>query len=120
MAPTPQACGVSDSLLEVVTAAGGAATCPDGKLRDSKYAVLFDKTTTLCFMLNLEQGQCYSLTGTPENPTFATSACDGSLPVVQVVRRIDGDSDRTLCPAETKAIAYPQSARLYCLQPVRN
>ncbi len=73
MAPTPQDCGVSDSLLEVVTAAGGA-----------------------------------------------TSPCDGSLPVVQVVRRVDGDSDRTLCPVETKAVAYPQSARLYCLQPIRN
>jgi hypothetical protein len=120
MSPTPKDCGLSDSLLEVVTAAGGSSTCPDGKLRDSKYAVLFDKTTTLCFMLNLAQGQCYSLTGTPENPTFVTSSCDGSLPVVQVVRRIDGDSDHALCPAETKAVSYPKPARLYCLQPVRN
>jgi hypothetical protein len=120
MAPTPQDCGASDALLEVASAGGGSATCPDGKVKDSKYAVLSGKTTTLCFLLNLEQGHCYSLTGTPENPTFATSACDGSRPVVQVVRRVDGNSDHTLCPAETKAFSYPEPARLYCLQPVRN
>jgi hypothetical protein len=107
MAPTPQDCGESDSLLEVATAAGGSSTCPDGKLKDSQYSVLFDKTTTLCFLLNLQQGQCYAVTGTPESPTFATSSCDGSVPVVQVVRRVDGNSDRTLCPTETKAVSYP-------------
>jgi hypothetical protein len=120
MAPTPQDCGVSDALLEVATSGGGSATCPDGKVKDSKYAVLSDKTTTLCFLLNLTQGRCYSATGTPQSPTFAMSPCDGSLPVVQVVRRVDGNSDRTLCPAETKAVSYPQPARLYCLQPIRN
>jgi len=120
MAPTPQDCGESDSLLEVATAGGGSTTCPDGKLKDSTYAVLFDKTTTLCFLLNLKQGQCYSVTGTPESPSFAASPCDGSIPVVQVVRRVDGNSDRTLCPTETKAVSYPAPARLYCLQPLKN
>jgi hypothetical protein len=118
--PTPQDCGESDSLLEVATAAGGSTTCPDGKLKDSQYSVLFDKTTTLCFLLNLKQGQCYAVTGTPESPTFATSPCDGSVPVVQVVRRVDGNSDRTLCPTETKAVSYPAPARLYCLQPLKS
>jgi hypothetical protein len=120
MAPTPQDCGESDSLLEVATAAGGSSTCPDGKLKDSQYSVLLDKTTTLCFLLNLQQRQCYAVTGTPESPTFATSSCDGSAPVVQVVRRVEGNSDRTLCPTETKAVSYPAPARLYCLQPLKN
>jgi hypothetical protein len=120
MAPTPQDCHQSDSLLEVATAGGGSSRCPDGKLRDSQYSVLFDKNTTLCFLLNLKQGQCYSVGGTPESPTFATAPCDGSVPVVQVVRRVDGESDRTLCPTESDAVSYPAPARLYCLQPLKS
>jgi hypothetical protein len=120
MAPPPQDCDEPDSILEVAATGGRSATCPDGKLKNSKYAVLFDGSTTLCFLLNLRQGQCYIATGAPESPVFAASTCDGSVPVVQVVRRIDGNSDHTLCPAETKAVSYPEPARLYCLQPLKS
>lgn len=119
MRPTPQDCDARDSTLEVASTGGGSATCPDGKLKDSQYAVLFDKTTTLCFMLNLRQGQCYSVSGTADNPGFRQEACDGLVPVVQVVKRVDGDYHRSLCPEDTKAVFYVQPARLYCLQPLK-
>jgi hypothetical protein len=72
---------------------------PDGKLQDSEYAYHFDGTTTLCLILNLKQGQCYTATGTAENPSFATADCDGSAPVIRVVKRIDGSTDTEPCPA---------------------
>lgn len=119
MSPNPQSCDSPDSTLKVASTGGGSAACPDGKLKDSQYAVLFDKSTTLCFMLNLKQGRCYSVEGTSENPVFAESACDGLLPVVEVVKRIEGDYDRSLCPEATKAVFYLQPARLYCLRQLR-
>jgi hypothetical protein len=120
MAPAPQDCDAPDSTLEVASTGGGSAACPDGKLKDSQYAVLFDKSTTLCFLLNLKQGQCYSLSGTPGNPIFTQAGCDGSVQVIQVVKRIDGDYDRSLCPEGTKPVFYLKPARLYCLQPLKN
>lgn len=87
MAPTPPDYGESGSLLEVATAAQGSVTCPDGKLKDPQYSVLFFSTVT----------------GTPESPTFAASPRDGVAPVVHVVRRVDENRDRTLCPTETKS-----------------
>jgi hypothetical protein len=116
----PQDCAKPDSTFEVATKGGASANCPDGKLEDSDYAVFRDGTTTLCFMLNFKQGQCYTASGEAKNPIFAATACDGSLPRFQVVKRIDGSSDEALCPAGTKAISYPVPARLYCLQPLKN
>jgi hypothetical protein len=113
MAPPPQDCGEPDSILEVASTGGRSATCPDGKLKNSKYAVVFDGSTTLCFLLDLKQGQCYSAIGAPESPVFAASTCDGSVPVVQVVRRIDGNSDHTLCRRRPKR--SPTRTRRDCI-----
>lgn len=96
-----------------------SATCPDGKLKGSRYAVLFDKSSTLCFMLNLEQGHCYSVEGNSDNPIFVESARAGPIPVVRVVERIDGEYARSLCPDETKTVFYLMPAQLYCLQPLK-
>ena len=93
--------------------------CPDGKLKDSQYAALFDKSTTICFLLNLQQGRCYALSGTSGIPIFTQVACDDSAETVQVVKRIDGSYDRSLCPAGTKPVSYLNPARLYCLQPLK-
>ena len=118
--PAAQDCTKPDSLFEVAGKGDASTNCPDGKLQDSRYAFLRDGTTTLCLMLNFEQGQCYTATGQAKNPTFAATACDGSLPRFEVVKRIDGSSDASMCPAGTKAISYPVPARLYCLERLQN
>jgi hypothetical protein len=118
--PPPQDCDKPDSTLEVAAKGGSSANCPDGKRKGSDYSILFDGTTTLCLMLNLKQGQCYSVSGTAEDPTFVVSACDGSLPGIKVVNRLDGRTDAELCPADTKPISYPSPARLYCLGRLEN
>ena len=119
--PAPEDCADPDALLEVVTEGDGSAKCPDGKLQSSRYAFLHDDTTTLCLMLNLAPGHCYSVAGAPDNPTFALTDCNGSLPGFKVSKRIDGSANTELCDAGTRAIAYPDPAsRLYCLQPLNN
>jgi hypothetical protein len=114
--PPPEDCAKPGALFEIVTKGGSSTNCPDGKLQDSTYAFLRNDTTTLCFMLNFTEGQCYAPTGTPDNPSFAPTDCDGSLPRFRVDKRIDGNADHALCSAGTKAVSYPEPARLYCLQ----
>jgi hypothetical protein len=120
LTPPHRDCADPESIFEVVTRGDASATCPDGKVDKSAYAYLRDGTTTLCLMLNLKQGQCYTATGTPENPSFATAACTGSGPRVEVVKRVDGSADTSLCPEGTRAFSYPNPARLYCLQRVKS
>lgn len=86
----------------------------------SLYAYLFDGTTTLCLMLNLKQGHCYTASGTAENPQFDAADCNGSATVIRVAKRVDGSADVALCPAGTKPISYPTPARLYCLERLEN
>jgi hypothetical protein len=118
--PTPQDCSDPNSIFEVAGKGDGSANCPDGKLEDSKYAFMRDHNVTLCLMLNLKQGQCYSATGTPENPSFAAATCAGSGPLLKVVKRADDSSDLTRCPSGTRAFSYPSPTRLYCLERLEN
>jgi hypothetical protein len=116
----PQDCDKPDSIFEVAAKGDGPASCPDGKREDSLYAYLFDGTTTLCLMLNLKQGQCYSVSGTATRPMFVPADCDSAPPLIKVVKRIDGSTDTSLCSVGTKAASYPSPARLYCLEPIRS
>ena len=119
--PAPgQDCDKPDSIFEVAAKGDGSALCPDGKRQDSLYAYLFDGTTTLCLMLNLKQGHCYTASGTAENPQFDAADCNGSATVIRVAKRVDGSADVALCPAGTKPISYPTPARLYCLERLEN
>jgi hypothetical protein len=117
----PQDCDRPDAIFEVVSKGGASANCPDGKLKDSQYAVLGDDSTTLCLMLNFRKGRCYAASGDDTDPMFTPSSCDGAGPIFRVSERIDGSTDTEACPAGTKAVAYPQpAARLYCLSRVEN
>lgn len=120
LAPPHRDCADPESIFEVVSRGDASATCPDGKVEKSAYAYLRDGTTTLCLMLNLKQGQCYTATGTPDNPTFASATCTGSGPRVEVVKRVDGSTDTSSCPQGSRAFTYPKPARLYCLQRVHS
>jgi hypothetical protein len=116
----PRDCTNPDSIFEVAAKGDASANCPDGTIDGSAYAFLRKGTTTLCLMLNLKQGQCYTATGTADNPSFATATCAGSGPRIKVVKRDDETSDQSLCPAGTKAVSYPKPARLYCLERLGN
>jgi hypothetical protein len=115
-----QDCDKPDSMFEVAAKGDSSLLCPDGKRQDSLYAYLFDGTTTLCLILNLKQGHCYTASGTAENPQFDAADCNGSATVIRVAKRVDGSSDVALCPAGTKPISYPSPARLYCLERLEN
>ena len=115
LSPNPQDCTNPDSTLEVASTGDGSMKCPDGKREGSAYTILFDGTTTLCLMVNLQQSQCYSVSGETTDPTFVGTSCESSLPGIKVVKRIDGSTDAALCPSGTKPISYPSPARLYCL-----
>jgi hypothetical protein len=116
----PRDCANPDSIFEVAAKGDASGNCPDGKIERSEYAFLRKGTTTLCLMLNFKQGQCYTATGTAENPSFAAANCAAAGPRIKVVKRDDKSSDRALCPAGTKAVSYPTPARLYCLQRLEN
>jgi len=116
----PRDCANPDSIFEVVVRGDASANCPDGKLDGSQYTFMRKGTTTLCLMLNLKQDQCYTATGTAENPSFASATCSGSGPRIRVVKRDDESSDHALCPEGTKAVSYPTPARLYCLERLEN
>jgi hypothetical protein len=118
--PAPQDCADPNSIFEIAGKGDGSANCPDGKLEDSKYAFMRDNNTTLCLMLNLKQGHCYTATGTPDNPSFAASTCDASGPRLKVVKRSDDSSNVTQCPSGTRAFSYPSPTRLYCLERLEN
>ncbi len=96
-------------MFEVAAKGDGSANCPDGKLEDSKYAFLRKGTTTLCLMLNFKQDQCYTATGTADNPSFAAATCAAAGPRIKVVKRDDESSDVTRCPAGTQRGLVPKS-----------
>ncbi len=116
----PRDCANPDSIFEVAAKGDAAGNCPDGTIDGSAYAFLRKGSTTLCLMLNFKQDQCYTATGTADNPSFATATCVAAGPRIKVVKRDDGTSDDALCPAGTKAVSYPKPARLYCLQRLEN
>jgi hypothetical protein len=116
----PRDCANPDSIFEVAARGDASGNCPDGTTDRSAYAFLRKGSITLCLMLNLKQDQCYTATGTADNPSFATATCAAAGPRIKVVKRDDESSDHELCPAGTKAVSYPKPARLYCLQRLEN
>lgn len=91
-------------------------TCPDGKREHSIYERTSNRSTTLCFMINLRQDQCYQVIRDGEAVSMKPDDCNESSPLhVRVSQRIDGSSDKTQCPPDSRGIAYPVPARVYCL-----
>jgi hypothetical protein len=117
---TPRDCAGFDAIFEVASKGDASANCPDGKLEGSAYSFLRKGSTTLCLMVNLKQSQCYTVSGTGDDLSFALADCAGSGIRMRVARRDDDSSDHSLCPPGTKAISYPNPARLYCLERLEN
>lgn len=101
---------------ELAFKGGASESCPDGKREHSIYERATNHSTTLCFMINLLQDQCYQLIRDGEAVSMKPDDCNESGPVhVKVSQRLDGSSDKTRCPADSRGIGYPVPARVYCL-----
>ncbi|MGD1169570.1 hypothetical protein ACKUVQ_17345 [Mycobacterium seoulense] len=111
-------CANPAAVYELAFKGGPSATCPDGKRDHSAYDRFTEDSSILCFAFNLKEGQCYQM----PNPgaadmTMRLGDCEShsGAPQVKVVQRIDGSTDKTQCPPESKAVSYPQPPRVYCL-----
>jgi hypothetical protein len=101
---------------ELAFKGGASESCPDGKRDHSIYERTSNHSTLLCFMINLRQDQCYQVTRDGEAVSMKPDDCNRSSPLhVRVSQRIDGSADKTQCPPDSKGIAYPVPARVYCL-----
>ncbi|MBN9636045.1 MAG: hypothetical protein J0H22_12755 [Actinobacteria bacterium] len=78
------------------------------------------KAATLCFALNLHEGDCYALDLTGKSirnidcaqaPTIANSHTG----VFKVTQRLDGSVDETACATAAKAMVFTSPQRVYCL-----
>lgn len=93
-----------------------SANCPDGKREHSIYERASNHSTTLCFMINLQQGRCYLFISDGEAVSLRPGDCDNPHRIqVKVAQRIDGSTDKTQCPPGDKGVSYPEPARVYCL-----
>lgn len=108
-------CADPTATYQLVAQAGPTATCPDGQREDSLYEVFTNESSTLCFAANLKQGQCYMKMDDGKSKRLTPADCDDRrFAQIKVVRRIDGSSDKSQCPADTKGVSYPVPPRVYC------
>lgn len=112
----PTDCAASVATYELAAKGGPTTTCPDGKRDDSVYSRLTNESHTLCFAANLQQGQCYLRTEERKTATWTPIDCtEARFARFKVDKRVDGSTDKTQCPRGTRANAYPQPPRLYCV-----
>ncbi|OBF46182.1 hypothetical protein A5719_01550 [Mycolicibacterium peregrinum] len=107
---TPSGCSNPDAIYELVSKGGGSATCPDGKRADSDYSVLMDDSRTYCFILNFEEGECFNL----DDKLASLVECSDPNAVIKIVQRVDGSTDPAVCGSGSRAVAFPEPARVYC------
>lgn len=107
---TPAGCSNPEAIYELASKGGGSATCPDGKRADSDYSVLMDKTRTYCFILDIEEGECFNIS----DKLIAPVECSDPDASIKIVKRVDGSTDPAVCDSGSNAVAFPEPARLYC------
>lgn len=114
--PASGGCTDPAATYELAFKGGASESCPDGKRDHSIYQRASNHSTTLCFMINLRQDQCYQVTRDGEAVSVKPDDCNQSSPMhVRVSQRIDGSSDKSQCPPDSRGIGYPVPARVYCL-----
>ena len=114
----PIDCGDPQANFELA-AMSGSAQCPDKPISDTAYVYLTTADTTMCFIPVLAQGACFRADSV--YTVFDAAECadrSAGAKLLRVAKRIDGSTDKALCPTATKSLAYPQPARLYCLTTV--
>jgi hypothetical protein len=112
-------CTDPEATYEVAFKGGASDTCPDGKQEHSIYQRASNHSTTLCFIINLQQGRCYQMIRDGAAVSLRPDDCSVSHAVqVRVTQRIDGSTDKTQCAPGQRGVAYPVPARIYCLAKV--
>src|SRR5947209_4641349 len=110
-------CTYPAATYELAFKGGASDSCPDGEREHSIYERTSNHSTTLCFIINLQQGRCYLFISDGEAVSFKPGDCGNPNGVkVKVAQRIDGSTDKAQCPAGTKGIGYPTPPRVYCLE----
>ncbi len=122
---TSTSCESSDAVYELAgeTSMG---LCPDGKApSDGPYFYATSnqddpKAASLCFALNLHQGDCYALDLTGKSVTNidcaqAPTIANSHTGVFKVAQRIDDSVDETACATAAKAMVFTSPQRVYCL-----
>ncbi len=122
---TSTSCESSDAVYELAgeTSKG---LCPDGKApSDGPYFYATSnqddpKAASLCFALNLHQGDCYALDLTGKSVTNidcaqAPTIANSHTGVFKVSQRIDDSVDETACATAAKAMVFTSPQRVYCL-----
>jgi hypothetical protein len=118
MSPRATDCADPGAVYELAyEAEGPAATCPDGFREDSGYAVLFNNSHTYCFVLNVDEGECFSVL--PEAQLFRPVDCTDPDANSRIDKIFEGAEDLALCPAGPQGASFPQPARTYCVVPAR-
>ncbi|WP_454788250.1 LppU/SCO3897 family protein [Mycolicibacterium lutetiense] len=106
----PADCSNPEAIYELVSKGGGSATCPDGNRADSDYNVLMDESRTYCFIVDLEEGECFNL----DDKLVTRVECSDPNAVIKIVKRVDGSTDPAVCDSGSHAVAFPEPARVYC------
>lgn len=122
---TATSCDSPNAVYELagLTAMG---ICPDGKrVQDGPYFYATrnqddPKVESMCFALNMRQGECYSLDLTEKSVTHidcaqASTTANSHTGVFTVAKRVDGSSTETVCATGDKAMIFTVPERVYCL-----
>lgn len=116
-------CTDTNGVFEVVSAGIQDAKCPDGKRDDTDFARWTNDQYTVCFLPNLQTGQCYAAihgTPTPTEPnrgdTLEPVDCTATSAAFRVVKRANA-ADFDLCPPGTKQRIWTMPPRTYCTGP---
>ncbi|MGW4100043.1 LppU/SCO3897 family protein [Mycobacterium sp. NPDC004974] len=111
---TPVGCSSPEAVYELVSKGGGSATCPDGKRADSDYSVLMNESLTYCFILDVDKGQCFDIN--EETKLVTPVECSDPDAAIKIVKRVDGSTDTAVCGSAGRAVAFPEPARVYCVE----
>lgn len=116
-------CTDAQGVFEVVSAGVLDAKCPDGKRDDTDFARWTNDAYSVCFLPNLQTGQCYAAiegNPTPAHPnrgnTLEPVDCTDTSADFKVVKRVEA-ADFDLCPAGTKQRIWTMPPRTYCTGP---
>lgn len=111
---TAVSCSGAEAIYELASKGGGSAPCPDGKRDDSNYAVLVNESITYCFILNVEEGDCFDVSEASKRVTPVE--CSDPDAVTKVVKRVDGSTDTAVCGSGATTVTFPRPARVYCVE----
>jgi hypothetical protein len=114
MSITPVSCSDAKAVYELASKGDSSATCPDGKRDDSDYAVLMNQSRTYCFILDVDEGECFDINEASKLVTPVE--CSDPSAVTKIVNRVDGSTDTSVCESGARAVAFPKPARVYCAE----